>query len=538
MRLWLSTFLASTFIIGASAQTAPPSEVMEIYAIAAAPSPDRIKADIQTLVDFGTRHTLSETVSETRGIGAARRWIFDEFQAISKVCGGCLEVIYVSDTISGERRIPDPTEVVSVLAIQKGTLDPNRYVMMSGDIDSRVTDPLNGTSDSPGANDNASGMAGVIEAARVLSKRKFAGSIIYAGLSGEEQGLFGGKIVAQYALDNGWEIKGVLNNDMISNISGIDGDINNSTVRVFSEGTRATETAEEARLRRSTGGEVDSPSRNLARYIKAQSDQYLTNLDVMLVYRLDRFRRGGHHRPFNEAGMPGIRIMETHEHYDRQHQDLRIEAGVAIEVSGYGKKKGLTKNDIISNLNYKVSTDKASLDKFKKMGFKVDYVFGHPGLVNGGDTFLEEMVVKHSERDFSLYEVAKIASKYIEYGDTMDGVDADYAAKLTALNAITLAGMAGAPPFPANVEASGAVQPSAKLTWHTPAGKAAENLMGYRVHWRLTTAPEWTHSRYVGNVSEWEFSNLVIDNYFFGVSAVAKDGSETPVVFPGPAGRF
>lgn len=431
--------------------TPPPSEVQDIYNIAVEPSAERIVNDIQTLVDFGTRHTLSETESDTRGIGAARRWIFAEFEKISKECGGCLEVIYVSDTIEGERRIPEPTEVVSVLAIQKGTIDPNRYVMMSGDIDSRVTDPLNGTSDSPGANDNASGMAGTIEAARILSKRKYAGSIIYAGLSGEEQGLFGGKIVADYALKQGWEIKGVLNNDMISNISGIDGVIDNSTARVFSEGTRANETEAEARSRRFTGGEVDSPSRNLARYIKAQADQYMTNLNVMLVYRLDRFGRGGHHRPFNKVGIPGIRIMETHEHYDRQHQDLRMEDGV-------------------------------------------------------------------------------------KYGDTMEGVDKHYAAKLTALNMVTMAGMAGAPPFPANVEATGAVQPSAKLSWETPDNSG--NLAGYRVHWRLTTAPEWTHSRFVGKVNEWEFTNLVIDNYFFGVSAVAKDGSETPVVFPGAAGRF
>lgn len=447
---------SAAFLIACSAQAqksdyGPPSEVQDIYSIAVEPSADRIEADIQTLVDFGTRHTLSETESDTRGIGAARRWIFAEFEKISKDCGGCLEVIYVSDTIQGERRIPEPTEVVSVLAIQKGTTDPNRYVMMSGDIDSRVTDPLNGTDDSPGANDNASGMAGTIEAARILSKRKYAGSIIYAGLSGEEQGLFGGEIVAAHALKEGWKIKGVLNNDMISNISGIDGVIDNSSVRVFSEGTRANETAEEARRRRFTGGEVDSPSRNLARYIKAQADQYMTNLNVMLIYRLDRFGRGGHHRPFNVVGIPGIRIMETHEHYDRQHQDLRTEDGIV-------------------------------------------------------------------------------------YGDTMDGVDANYAAKLTALNAITMAGMAGAPPFPANVEATGAVQPSAKLTWETP--ENASNLAGYRVHWRLTTAPEWTHSRFVGKVNEWEFKNLVIDNYFFGVSAVAKDGSETPVVFPGAAGRF
>lgn len=433
------------------AQVGLPGEVDKLYDVAVAPSAARIQADIQTLVDFGTRHTLSDTTSDTQGIGAARRWIFAEFEKISAECGGCLEVIYVSDTISGERRIPEPTEVVSVLAIQRGTTDPNRFVMMSGDIDSRVTDPLNGTSLSPGANDNASGMAGAIEAARVLSKHKFAGSIIYAGLSGEEQGLFGGKIVADYALTQGWEIKGVLNNDMISNISGIDGVTNNTTARVFSEGTRFVETADEARSRRFTGGEVDSPSRNLARYVKAQADQYMVNLDVMMVYRLDRFGRGGHHRPFNQVGIPGVRIMETHEHYDRQHQDLRTEDGVV-------------------------------------------------------------------------------------YGDTMDGVDADYAAKLTGLNAITLAGMAGAPPFPAKVEIEGAVQPSAKMHWETP--ENADNLAGYRVHWRLTTEPEWTRSRFIGNVNEWSFDNLVIDNYFFGVSAVANDGSETPVVFPGPAGRF
>ena len=532
---------SAAFLIACTAQAqksdyGPPSEVQEIYTIATEPSAKRIRADIQTLVDFGTRHTLSETESETRGIGAARRWIFAEFEKISEDCGGCLEVIYVSDTVSGERRIPEPTDVVSVLAIQKGTIDPNRYVMMSGDIDSRVTDPLNGTDDSPGANDNASGMAGTIEAARILSKRKFAGSIIYAGLSGEEQGLFGGKIVADYALKQGWEIKGVLNNDMISNIAGIDGVIDNSSVRVFSEGTRANETEAEARTRRFTGGEVDSPSRNLARYIKAQADQYLTNLDVMLIYRLDRFGRGGHHRPFNQVGIPGIRIMETHEHYDRQHQDLRAEAGVFLELTDYARKSGITKQQIVLNLRKEISTDAKDIEAYANRGLHVDFISRHEGLIDGRDDLLEELTVAISNKTYSLHELAKISRLYVDYGDTMEGVDADYAAKLTALNMITMAGMAGAPPFPAYVEATGAVQPSAKLTWETAPN--ADNLAGYRVHWRLTTAPEWTHSRFVGKVNEWEFTNLVIDNYFFGVSAVAKDGSETPVVFPGAAGRF
>ena len=435
------------------AQSAPPGEVLLMHDLAADVSADRLHSDVQKLVDFGTRHTLSDTKSDTRGIGAARRWIKAEFERISAECGGCLEVITIGDTVKGERRIPDPVEVVSVIAIQRGTLDTDRYVLMSGDIDSRVTDPMDFTSDSPGANDNASGMAGVIEAARVLSKHKFAGSIIYAGLAGEEQGLFGGKIVAKYALDHGWRIKAVLNNDMIGNITGIDGITDNTTARVFSEGTRDVETPKEARMRRFTGGEVDSPSRNLARYIDVRADRYIPALDVMMVYRLDRFGRGGHHRPFNAVGIPGVRIMETHEHYDRQHQDIRTENGRA-------------------------------------------------------------------------------------FGDVIDGIDFDYARKLTALNVVSLAEMAGAPPFPAKVSIKGAVQPSTQLSWKMAEGKAADNLAGYKVYWRLTDQPQWQWSRFVGKVNHAEMKNIVIDNYYFGIASVAKDGSESPVVFPGPAGSF
>ncbi len=423
------------------------------HELAADVSAERLQKDIEKLVGFGTRHTLSETESETRGIGAARRWIAAEFERISTECGGCLDVITVGDVISGERRIPEPTEVVSVLAIQRGTLDPGRMVMMSGDIDSRVSDPLDGVSDSPGANDNASGMAGAIEAARVLSKRRFPGTIVYAGLSGEEQGLFGGRIVAAHALEEGWRIKAVLNNDMIGNITGIDGVTDNTTARVFSEGTRYVETPEDARTRRFSGGEIDSPSRNLARYIDRMADAFIPNLDVMMVYRLDRFGRGGHHRPFNEAGIPGVRIMETHEHYHRQHQDLRVEDG-------------------------------------------------------------------------------------IEYGDVIDGVDFDYARKLTALNVVSLAGMAMAPPFPANVAIEGAVQPSTTLSWDLPEGRAAENLAGYKVYWRLTTEPQWSFSRFVGMVDSHTLENIVIDNYLFGVASVSVDGYESPVVFPGATGSF
>ncbi len=432
---------------------AADDDATRLHELQAAVSAERIQTDIETLVGFGTRHTLSDTQSESRGIGAARRWIKAEFERISADCRGCLEVRYVSDFVEGERRIPERTEVVSVIAIQRGRLDPDRIVMMSGDIDSRVTDPLNGTSDSPGANDNASGLAGVLEAARVLSKEKFGGTIVYAALAGEEQGLFGGKILAAQALEEGWRIKAVLNNDMIGNIEGVDGVIDNATARVFSEGTRAVETPEEANLRRFRGGEVDSPSRNLARHIDRLADRYIPNLNVMMVYRLDRFRRGGHHRPFNDVGIPGVRIMETHENYNRQHQDLRTEDGIA-------------------------------------------------------------------------------------YGDVLSGVNFDYARKLTSLNVVALASMAAAPPFPANVEIEGAVSPSTTLKWTRPEGKPARNLAGYRIHWRLTDASQWTYSVYAGDVSEYTLKNVVIDNYYFGVSSVAKDGAESPVVFPGPAGSF
>lgn len=416
-------------------------------------SAENIERDIAKLVSFGTRHTLSETESDTRGIGAARRWIKAEFEKISKACGNCLEVYFQSETISGERRIPDPVEVVSVIAVQKGTTDPGRYVIMSGDIDSRVSDVMNYTDDSPGANDNASGVAGTLEVARVLSKYKFNGSIVYAALAGEEQGLFGGRIMAEQAQKDGWRIKAVLNNDMIGNIEGINGVINNTTARIFAEGTRQTETPEEARLRRFTGGEVDSPSRNLARYIDRMADRYIPNLDTMVIYRLDRFRRGGHHRPFNDLGYPGVRIMETNEHYDRQHQDLRTENGIV-------------------------------------------------------------------------------------YGDTLDGVNFEYAAKLTALNAVSLAGMAWAPTPPAKVEIKGAVQPSTTLSWQAADKIQNPNLAGYKIYWRYTDAPQWQFSRYVGDVTEFTLKNVVIDNYFFGVASVSKDGYESPVVFPGAAGAF
>lgn len=314
---------------------------------------------------------------------------------------------------------------------------------MSGDIDSRASDTMDFETDAPGANDNASGMAGTIEAARVLSKYKFENSIIYVGLSGEEQGLFGGKGLAEYAKANNWEIIGVLNNDMIGNIEGVNGVIDNRSFRIFSEPVPPTETERERNMRRFYGGEVDGVSRQLARYIHKTTRTYMPEMNPMLIYRLDRFGRGGHHRPFNDLGYPGIRIMETNENYNMQHQDIRTENG-------------------------------------------------------------------------------------IEYGDVIEGVNFDYAAKLTAVNAINLASLAWAPPAPTKVEIGGIVEPSAKLKWE----KSPGDIAGYKIYWRDTTSPVWDYSRFVGDVNEFTLDGIVIDNYFFGVSTVGKNGHESPVVFP------
>lgn len=298
-----------------------------LYDIIRAVSHERIESDIATLAGFGTRHTLSDTISDTRGIGAARRWIKKEFENISAACGNCLEVFYQRNLVpEGENnRITRDVWVVNVVAVLRGTENPGRYVIMSGDIDSRVSDPTDFTSDSPGANDNASGMAGVLEAARVLSRYKFRNSIVFTGLSGEEQGLFGGRGLAGYAKSEEWDIIGILNNDMIGNTTGVDGVVSNRDFRIFSEPVPPTETERERRARRFYGGEVDGISRQLARYVHKTTQTYMPEMNPMMIYRLDRFGRGGHHRPFNDAGYAGIRIMEAHENYTQQHQDIRLE---------------------------------------------------------------------------------------------------------------------------------------------------------------------------------------------------------------------
>ena len=320
----------------------------KIYDIIDAVSADRIKADVKSLTEFGTRNTFSDTISDIQGIGAARRWIKSKFKTISKDCNGCLQVFYQKDLVTTEMgtRVPHDAYVVNVVAIQRGTKYPNRYIIMSGDIDSRASDTMDFTTDAPGANDNASGMAGTIEAARVLSTYTFESSIMYVGLSGEEQGLFGGAGLAKYVKEKGWQIIGILNNDMIGNITGVDGVIDNRTFRIFSEPVPANETEKQRKTRRFYGGEVDGISRQLARYIHQQTKTYMPEMNPMMIYRLDRFGRGGHHRPFNDLGFAGIRIMEAHENYTQQHQNIRTENGIkygdTFEHVNFGYAKKLT----------------------------------------------------------------------------------------------------------------------------------------------------------------------------------------------------
>lgn len=296
-------------------------------AIADDVSEQQLRASVEKLVSFGTRHTLSSQTDPKRGIGAALRWTEEEFRRYSEACGGCLEIATPSDVVTG-RRVPNPTKITDVIALQRGTVEPNRVIIIQGHIDSRVTDVMDSTSDAPGANDDGSGTAAVIEAARVLSKHKFPATIVYAALMGEEQGLLGGKVLADYAKAQGWQVEAVLNNDIIGNSCGSDGYCDDSHVRVLSEGVRGDWTKELIAAQRSRGGFNDSPSRNISRFVEGLADDLGLGLDVRQIWRTDRFGRGGDHIAFQEIGFPAVRFTVAVEDYEHQHQDLRTEKGI------------------------------------------------------------------------------------------------------------------------------------------------------------------------------------------------------------------
>ena len=318
-----SIAVGSLLLIGAAP---PPSPDARLRAIIAPVSPAQLRHTIEALVSFGTRHTLSSQTDPKRGIGAALTWAEAEFNRTSAACGNCLTVARTSETFSGDR-LPAPTKITDVFAIQRGTERPNDVVIIQGHIDSRVTDPMNATSDAPGANDDGSGTAAVIEAARVLSKHKFPGTIVYATLMGEEQGLYGGKTLANYAKAQGWNVVAVLNNDIIGNSCGSDGVCDSTHVRVFSEGPRWQGREALAAQQRSMGGENDAPSRNISRYLDSLADRLKIGLDVRQIWRTDRFGRGGDHIEFLNLGFPAARLSVAVENYDWQHQDVRVENG-------------------------------------------------------------------------------------------------------------------------------------------------------------------------------------------------------------------
>ena len=300
----------------ASAQSDPASEVSE----------QRLRADIDTLVSFGTRHTLSAQDDPRRGIGAAVDWGAAEMRRISDVCGNCLRVTLPERMVEG-RRIPQPTRLRNVVAIQTGSERPREAVIVQGHIDSRVSDVADFTSDAPGANDDGSGTVLVIEAARVLSQQKYPTTIIYALLSGEEQGLYGGQLLADWVAEQGYTVKAVLNNDIVGNSCGSDGYCDDEHVRVFSEGPRADlDDATRADQRRN-GGENDTPGRNLSRFIGEVAEGHGDGLKVRQIWRTDRMGRGGDQIPFLEKGYPAVRFSVAVEDYDHQHQDLRTEGG-------------------------------------------------------------------------------------------------------------------------------------------------------------------------------------------------------------------
>ena len=319
-------FFVSATQLFAQRQTVKPNP--EIAKMLKEVSAKNIEASIRKLVSFGTRNTLSEQDNPTRGIGAARDWIYNEFVSISKACGGCLDVQKEAFVQPKASRIPEPTTLTNVFAILNGTTDATRYYVVSGHYDSMCTSPTDAKCDAPGANDDASGTAVSIELARVMSKRKFDATIIFMAVPGEEQGLLGAANFAEKAKQSKMNIEAMFTNDIVGGVTTHKNSQFRKKVRVFSEGVPSSETEAEAGTRRSVGGENDSASRQLARYIKEQSDRYLKNFGVMMIYRRDRYGRGGDHIPFVERGFSAVRFTESDEDYTHQHQNVRTENGI------------------------------------------------------------------------------------------------------------------------------------------------------------------------------------------------------------------
>ena len=424
-----------------------PAADPEIQKMVREVSARNIEASIRKLVSFGTRNTLSEQDNPNRGIGAARDWIFSEFERFNRECGGCMVVEKQSFTQPKANRIPEPTVLTNVIATLRGTTDPGRTYVVSGHYDSMCTSPTDAKCDAPGANDDASGTAAVIELARVMSKRKFDATIVFMTVPGEEQGLLGAAHYAEQAKQKAMDIEAMFTNDIVGGVTTKKNSQFRNWVRIFAEGVPSNETEQQAATRRSVGGENDSPARQLGRYIKEQSDRYLTNFKAWIIYRRDRYGRGGDHIPFLERGFPAVRFTEPDEDYTHQHQNVRTENGVF-------------------------------------------------------------------------------------YGDTPEFVDFAYTANVARVNLIALASLADAPAKPRNVGiVTSRLTNDTELKWDA---NDDADIASYEVVWRDTTAPEWTNSANVGNVTTYIAKDMSKDNYFFGVRAVDRNGNKSPVVYPRP----
>ncbi len=320
-----------TTAVGLACGCAPQGDPM-IHQIVAEISESNIRKTVETLAAFGTRHTLSDVTNPRRGIGAARFWIKSEFDRYAAASGGKLQVVEQAFTVPPDgKRVNREVEIVNLVATLPGT-DPvsrQRVFVVSGHYDSMCGDVMNSTADAPGANDDASGVAAVLEMARVMSRYEFDATIVFAAVAGEEQRLLGSEYMARQYHAQNVQIAGMFTNDIVGNTTGGNGVIDRSHVRVFSEGVPVTEnTEQERKLRQDIGNENDSPARQLARFIDSIAEQYVPGFDVVMIYRRDRFLRGGDHKSFSEQGYPAVRFTEMNENYRHQHQDVRVEKGV------------------------------------------------------------------------------------------------------------------------------------------------------------------------------------------------------------------
>jgi hypothetical protein len=317
-------YLFITLLISASAAQ-PPAKNPRIASMLAEVSASNLKTIVERLTSFGTRHTLSDTVSTHRGIGAARRWIASEFSRSAKASGGRMSVAFHETVVPQSGRMPHPTNVVNVVATLRSRTAPDRLMVIGGHYDTRAGNPMDSTADAPGANDDGSGTAVVMELARIMAKYEFDATIVFMAFAGEEQGLLGATAWAEMASQKGWNVEAMLNNDIVGSSMGGDGVEERRYVRLFSEAFSPMDTGSVFRFRNSLGLENDGPSRSLARWIDETAAVYVPDFDVKMINRRDRFLRGGDHSAFHMNGFSAVRFSVARENYDWQHQNVRIE---------------------------------------------------------------------------------------------------------------------------------------------------------------------------------------------------------------------